>query len=61
MLKLAPFGNIFRIPDLKRRFLFTVALIAVYRIGCYVPTPGIDGAALSAFFQKLGEARGPTL
>jgi len=61
MLKLAPFGNIFKIPDLKRRFLFTVALIAVYRIGCYIPTPGIDGAALSEFFQKLGESSGPTL
>ena len=45
------FGNIFRIPELKRRLLFTAALLAVYRIGVHVPTPGIDGSALSEFFD----------
>jgi preprotein translocase subunit SecY len=45
------FGNIFRIPELKRRLLFTAALLAVYRIGVHVPTPGIDGGALSEFFD----------
>jgi preprotein translocase subunit SecY len=44
--------NIFRVPELKRRVLFTVALLIVYRIGAHVPTPGIDGHALSLFFQQ---------
>ena len=35
-------GNIFRIPDLRKRVLFTFAMLAVYRFGSFVPTPGID-------------------
>jgi preprotein translocase subunit SecY len=45
------FGNIFKIPELKRRLFFTAALLAVYRIGVHVPTPGIDGNALKSFFD----------
>ena len=44
--------NIFRVPELKRRVLFTCALLIVYRIGAHVPTPGIDAHALSLFFQQ---------
>src|SRR5258707_6190191 len=40
-----------RIPELRRRLLFTAAMLAVYRIGVAVPTPGIDGQALKAFFD----------
>jgi preprotein translocase subunit SecY len=47
------FGNIFKIPELKKRLLFTAALLAVYRIGVHVPTPGIDGAALKSFFDAI--------
>ncbi|MEJ2158395.1 MAG: preprotein translocase subunit SecY [Desulfobacteraceae bacterium] len=47
------FGNIFKIPELKRRLLFTAALLAVYRIGVHVPTPGIDGSALKSFFDSM--------
>jgi preprotein translocase subunit SecY len=47
------FGNIFKIPELKRRLLFTAALLAVYRVGVHVPTPGIDGAALKSFFDSM--------
>ncbi len=43
--------NIFRVPELKRRVLFTCGLLIVYRIGAHVPTPGIDTHALSLFFQ----------
>jgi preprotein translocase subunit SecY len=46
--------NIFRVPELKRRVLFTVALLIVYRIGAHVPTPGIDAHALALFFQQQG-------
>lgn len=41
--------NIFKIPELKSRVLFTLGLLIVYRIGAHIPTPGIDGAALSKF------------
>jgi preprotein translocase subunit SecY len=46
------FRNIFRVPELKRRVLFTCALLIVYRIGAHVPTPGIDSHALAEIFQK---------
>jgi len=46
------FSNIFRIPDLRRRILFTLAIFVVYRIGGHIPSPGIDAKALGAFFQQ---------
>ena len=48
---LGGFQNIGKIPELKKRILFTLFMLAVYRVGCHIPTPGIDGAALSAFFS----------
>lgn len=53
--------NSFKIPDLKRRLIITGALIAVYRIGCYIPTPGIDGAALAEFFTRIAKTQGGTI
>jgi len=50
------FKNIFRIPELKSRILFTLALLAVYRIGAHIPTPGIDGLELSKFLLDRGGA-----
>lgn len=44
--------NIFRIPDLKKRVIYTLAMLAVFRIGCNIPTPGIDGQALLHFFAQ---------
>jgi len=44
--------NIFRIPELKKRVLFSLGMLAVYRIGCHIPTPGIDRIALSHFFKQ---------
>ncbi|MCK4485641.1 MAG: preprotein translocase subunit SecY [Desulfobacterales bacterium] len=52
------FQNIFKIPELKKRILFTFGMLMVYRIGCAVPTPGIDADALSTFFAR---ARGTLL
>ncbi len=46
------FQNIPKIPELKRRILVTLLLLSVYRIGVYVPTPGIDREALSSFFAQ---------
>ncbi|MBI4537114.1 MAG: preprotein translocase subunit SecY [candidate division NC10 bacterium] len=51
--------NIFRVPELKRRVLFTCALLIVYRIGAHIPTPGIDAHALKLFFdQQAGNLLG---
>ncbi|MFZ1986610.1 MAG: preprotein translocase subunit SecY [Desulfatitalea sp.] len=47
------FGNIFRIPELRKRLFYTAALLAVYRIGVYVPTPGVDAAALKSYFDAM--------
>jgi len=44
--------NIFRIPELKKRVMFSLGMLAVYRIGCHIPTPGIDRIALSHFFKQ---------
>ncbi len=44
-------GGVSKIPELQRRILFTVLLLAVYRIGVYIPTPGIDNVALMAHFE----------
>jgi len=41
-----------KIPELKRRIIFTLIMLAVYRVGCAIPTPGIDADALSAFFAR---------
>ncbi len=49
---MAAFANIFKIPELKRRIMVTFLLLAVYRVGCHIPTPGIDSAALALFFQQ---------
>src|SRR6185437_1306611 len=53
------FANIFRIPDLRKRVLFTLGLLAVYRLGAFIPTPGVDSTALDQFFNaNSGSALG---
>src|SRR6202140_5424528 len=47
-------ANIFRIPDLRKRILFTLAMLFVYRLGGHLPTPGIDTAKLESFFTQSG-------
>lgn len=49
---LEKFQNIFKIPELKRRILFTLLIFVVYRIGGHVPVPGINAAALGIFLQQ---------
>ena len=51
-MAVAGVGNMLRIPELKRRIIFTLIMLAVYRVGCAIPTPGIDADALSAFFAR---------
>jgi preprotein translocase subunit SecY len=45
------FRNIFAIPELRKRLFFMFALLAIYRVGCYIPTPGVDPIALREFVQ----------
>jgi preprotein translocase subunit SecY len=45
--------NVTKIPELKRRLLVTFGLLAAYRLGAHVPTPGVDGEALSRFFDSV--------
>src|ERR1043166_2901865 len=46
------FANIFRVPDLRKRVLFTLGLLAVYRLGGHVPTPGINTQRWTEFFNN---------
>ncbi len=45
-------AHLTKIPELRRRILFTLGLLAVYRIGVHVPTPGVNGDMLADFFSK---------
>src|SRR5579872_859648 len=45
-------ANIFRIPDLRKRILFTLGLLAVYRLGGHIPTPGVNADKLAQFFDQ---------
>lgn len=46
------FQNIPKIPELRKRIIISFLLLAVYRVGVHIPTPGIDGNALAAFFAR---------
>jgi len=50
---LSSLANVFKIPELKKKIIFTLAIVAAYRVGCYIPTPGINGAMLAEFFERL--------
>jgi preprotein translocase subunit SecY len=49
---LTGFQNITKIPELKKKIWFSLAMLAVYRVGVHIPTPGIDTVALAAFFKR---------
>jgi preprotein translocase subunit SecY len=46
------FQNIFKIPELKKRILITLGLLAVYRFGAHIPTPGVDAQVLTQIFDS---------
>jgi preprotein translocase subunit SecY len=50
--------NIWAIEDLRKRVMFTFALLAVYRLGSHIPTPGVDPVALAEFFKTMGGVLG---
>jgi preprotein translocase subunit SecY len=51
---LEKFLNIFRIPDLRKRVLFMLGILAVYRLGAWIPTPGVDTTMLERLFDQQG-------
>ena len=51
---LEKFLNIFRIPDLRKRVLFTLGILAVYRLGAWIPTPGVNYRQLELLFSSQG-------
>src|ERR1700732_3339478 len=51
---LEKFLNIFRIPDLRKRVLFTLGILAVYRLGAWIPTPGVNTDLLARLFDQQG-------
>src|ERR1700692_217556 len=56
---LEKFLNIFRIPDLRKRVLFTLGILAVYRLGAFIPTPGVNTTQLALMFNsQSGSALG---
>lgn len=44
--------NVFRIPELRNKIMFTIGMLAVYRIGFWIPVPGVDQGALTSFFEQ---------
>lgn len=52
---MANVANMAKIPELRKRIVFTLVMIAVYRLGCHVPTPGVDATALEQFFSTQKE------
>ena len=57
-MNLSAFANCFKIPELKKKIFFTLAIVAVYRIGCHIPTPGINAKLLTEFFEKMSANAG---
>jgi preprotein translocase subunit SecY len=51
---LEKFLNIFRIPDLRKRVLFMLGILAIYRLGAWIPTPGVDTKMLERLFDQQG-------
>ena len=54
----ASFRNLFRIPELRRRILWTLGLLAVFRIGSHVPLPGINPDAIRLFADEAARSMG---
>jgi len=58
---LSAFANCFKIPELKNRILITLGLIAIYRLGCLLPTPGVNGSVLAQYFENMNSSAGGTI
>ncbi len=56
--QIAKFGSVFRVPELRRKILITVGLLALCRVGVYVPIPGVDTGVLHDLFNKATQDGG---
>src|SRR6476659_7474494 len=50
--------NAWRVPELRRRVIFTAVILALYRLGSWIPAPGIDSSAIQNFFNTGGRGQG---
>jgi len=55
---LSALANAWNIPELRRRLLFTLGMLAIYEVGIFIPTPGINGKELGRLFDELAQATG---
>src|SRR6478672_7983227 len=51
-------SNAWRVPELRRRVIFTAIILALYRLGSWIPAPGIDSESIQTFFNTGGRGRG---
>lgn len=54
-------ANTFKIPELKQKIIITLGLLVVYRLGCFIPTPGINSQVLASLFKSIAESQGGAL
>ncbi|MBU2251298.1 MAG: preprotein translocase subunit SecY, partial [Candidatus Omnitrophica bacterium] len=54
-------SNVFKIEELRKKIAITLSLLVVYRAGCFIPTAGVDTAALSQFFDMIAKTQGQTI
>ena len=50
-------ANAWRVPELRRRVLFTALILALYRLGSWMPAPGVDSQAIKDYFGEPGRRR----
>ena len=55
---LRAFGNAFKVPDLRKKILFTIGIIAVFRLGSHIPVPNVDLGRLQELQNAANPARG---
>ena len=58
---LTAFARAFRTPDLRRKILFTLAVMALFRLGSFIPTPGVDFAAVQRCVNLAKDSQGTDL
>ena len=47
-------SNAWRVPEIRRRLLFTAFVLAIYRLGSWIPSPGVDSAAIDSYLSRTG-------
>src|SRR5262245_35267171 len=50
------FINIFRVPELRNKVLFTIFMLTIYRIGYHIPIPGVDQGSFAAMAERAGDS-----